>query len=98
MSELWIKVKLYTLIVSCYPDTNRGSSVGIATGYGLHDRMIGFRFHTGAGKFSLHYHVQTGSGAHPASYPMGTRGSFLGIKRPGREADHSSPSSVEVKE
>jgi hypothetical protein len=22
------------------------------------------------------YRVQTGSGAHPASYPMGTRGSF----------------------
>jgi hypothetical protein len=31
------------------------------------------------------------------SYPMGTGGSFLGVKRPGREADHSPPSSVEVK-
>jgi hypothetical protein len=39
-----------------------------------------------------------GSGTHPASYPMGTRGSFLGVKRPGREADHSTPSSTEVKE
>jgi hypothetical protein len=29
-----------------------------------------------AGNFSLHHHVQTGSGAHPASYPIGTRGSF----------------------
>jgi hypothetical protein len=38
------------------------------------------------------------SGAHPASYPMGTRGSFPGVKQPGREADHSPPSSVEVKE
>jgi hypothetical protein len=29
------------------------------------------------GNFSeLNYDVQTGSGAHPASYPMGTRGSF----------------------
>jgi hypothetical protein len=28
---------------------------------------------------------------------MDTRGSFPGIKRPGREADHSPPSSVEVK-
>jgi hypothetical protein len=26
--------------------------------------------------FSLHHRVQTGSGAHPASYPMGARGSF----------------------
>jgi len=28
------------------------------------------------GNFSLHHRVQNGSGAHPASYPMGTRGSF----------------------
>jgi hypothetical protein len=34
--------------------------------------------------------VQTGSGAHPASYPMGTGGQFPGGKaRPGRDADHS---------
>jgi hypothetical protein len=29
---------------------------------------------------------------------MGTRGSFLGVKRPGREADYSPPFSAEVKE
>jgi hypothetical protein len=28
---------------------------------------------------------------------MGTEGSSLGVKRPGREADHSPPSSAEVK-
>jgi hypothetical protein len=28
---------------------------------------------------------------------MGTKGSFPGGKRPGREADHSPPSSAEVK-
>jgi hypothetical protein len=28
---------------------------------------------------------------------FGTGGSFLGVKRPGREADHSPPASVEVK-
>jgi hypothetical protein len=28
---------------------------------------------------------------------MGIRGSFLGIKQPGRESDHSPPSSAEVK-
>jgi hypothetical protein len=47
---------------------------------------------------SLHHRDQNGSGAHPASYPMGTRGSFPGIKRPEREADRSPPSSAEVKE
>jgi hypothetical protein len=41
--------------------------------------------------------VQTGPGAHPASYTMGT-GSFPGVKRPGRGADHPPPTSAEVKE
>jgi hypothetical protein len=55
---------------------NRDSSVGIALGYGLEDRGSKVRFPVGAGNFSLHNSVQKGSGAHPASYPMGTRGSF----------------------
>jgi hypothetical protein len=46
------------------------------TGYGLDDRMIGVRVPEVAGNFSLHHHVQNGSGAPLASYPMGTRGSF----------------------
>jgi hypothetical protein len=56
------------------------SSVGIALGYGLDDQGSGIRFPAGAGKFSLHHRVQNGTGAHPASYPMGTRGSFPGGK------------------
>jgi hypothetical protein len=59
------------------------SSVGIATDYGMDDRMIGVRIPAGAGSFSLHHRVQTGSGAHPASYPMGTRGPFPGVKAAG---------------
>jgi hypothetical protein len=47
--------------------------------------------------FSLHHRVQTGSGAHPASYPMDNGALSLGVKPPGREADHSHPSSAEVK-
>jgi hypothetical protein len=35
--------------------------------------------------------------AHPASYPMGTGGTSLGVKRPGREAEHSPPPTAEVK-
>jgi hypothetical protein len=77
---------------------SRDSSVGIALGYGLDDRGSRVRFSEGAGNFSLHHSVQNASGAHPASYPMGTRGSFPGVKRPRREADHSPPSSAEVKE
>jgi hypothetical protein len=42
--------------------------------------------------------VQTGSGAHPASYPMGTWGFFRRwVKRLEREAGHSAPSSAEFK-
>jgi hypothetical protein len=41
--------------------------------------------------------VHTGPGAHPASYTMGTAGPFPGEKaQPGRDADHSPQSSVEV--
>jgi hypothetical protein len=40
--------------------------------------------------------VQTGPGAHPASCTMGT-GSFLGVERPGRGADHPSSAEVENK-
>jgi hypothetical protein len=58
---------------------SRDSSVGIALGYGLNDRGSRVRFPAGAVNFS-HHRVQNGSGAHPASYPMRTRGSFPGGK------------------
>jgi hypothetical protein len=51
--------------------------------YGLDDRGCRVRFPTGAGNFSLHHRIQNASGAHPASYPMGTRGSFPGGKAAG---------------
>jgi hypothetical protein len=79
--------------------TSCGSSSSIVSDYGLDDWAIEVRSPTGAEDFSSSPCVQTGSGAHPASYPpMGTRGSFPGGKaRPGRDADHSPPSSAEVK-
>jgi hypothetical protein len=61
--------------------------------YGLEDRAIEVRSPTEAEDFSSSLCVQTGSGAHPASYPMGTGGKA----RPGRDAEHSPPSSAEVK-
>ena len=68
----------------------RNSSVGIATRYGLDGPGIESRW---GARFSAP--VQTGPGAHPASYTMGT-GSFLGVKRPGRGVDHPPPSSAKV--
>jgi len=49
---------------------------GTALGYGQDDRGSRVRFPAAAGNISLHHRVLSGSGAHPASYPMGTRGSF----------------------
>jgi hypothetical protein len=77
---------------------NFDSSVGIALGYRLDDWGSRVRFPPGTGNFYIHYRVQTGYGAHPGSYAMGTRGSFPGVKPPEREADHSPPSSAEVNE
>jgi hypothetical protein len=66
--------------------------------YHHHHRGSRVRFSAGTGNFSLHHRVQNGSGAHPAPYPVVPGALSLGVKRPGREADHSPPSSVEVKE
>jgi hypothetical protein len=42
--------------------------------------MMGVQVLVGAESFSRHHHVQTSSGAHPASYPMGKRVSFPGVR------------------
>jgi hypothetical protein len=73
------------------------SSVSIVSDYGLDDRAFGVRSSAGEKDFSSILCVQTGSGAHPASCTMGTRGPFPGGKAlPVRDADHSPPSSAEV--
>jgi hypothetical protein len=58
------------------------SVVGIATGYGLDDREVVFESRWGQ-ELSLLHVVQTGSGVHPASYPMGTGSPFPGVKTAG---------------
>jgi hypothetical protein len=62
----------------------RDSSVGVATVYGLDGPGIESRW----GRDFSHT-------SHPASCTVGT-GSFPGVKRPGRGADHPSPHSAEV--
>jgi hypothetical protein len=64
-----------------------GSSVGIATDYGMDGPGIEPRW-----KRDFSHNSRP---AHPASCTMGT-GSFQGVKRPGRGADHPPPSSAEV--
>jgi hypothetical protein len=57
---------------------------GIALGYRLDDRWGGgVRVPAEAGNFSLNHRIHTASGTHPASYPVGSRGSFPGGKAVG---------------
>jgi hypothetical protein len=65
--------------------------------YGLDDRAVEVQSPAGAKDFSCSLFVQTSSGAHPASCTMGTGGPFPGAEAwPGRDADHSPPSSAKV--
>jgi hypothetical protein len=76
----------------------RMSPVAQSVQYLTADWAAGVRSPTQAEDFPSNLCVQTGSGPHPASYTMGTGGSFPGGKaRPGRDADHSPSSSAEVK-
>jgi hypothetical protein len=51
----------------------------------------------GLGIFLFAIACRPALGVHPASSPMGNRGLSLGVKRPGREADHSHSSGADVK-
>jgi hypothetical protein len=77
---------------------SRDGSVGIALGYGLDDRGLGFDSRRGLGIFLFTTASRTALGpTHPRiQWVSGVLS--LGVKRPGREADHSPTSSAEVKE
>jgi hypothetical protein len=49
------------------------TGVGIATGYGMDDRGVGFHVSVGSRILTFPY-VQAAIRAHPASYPMSTGG------------------------
>jgi hypothetical protein len=48
-------------------------------------------------RFSILQNVKTGCGAHPPSHQMDTGVPYPGVKQPGREANHSPPSSADIK-
>jgi hypothetical protein len=82
--SMWVLPHFIGVVIKC---------VTLHTGWpGFHPRQMQIIF------FSSLY-VQTRSVAHPPSYPTGTGGGVLsrGKARPGRDADHSSPPSAEVK-
>jgi hypothetical protein len=71
-----------------------GSVGGIATGCGLDGGGFGVRIQVGSRFFFLQV-VQTDFEVHLTSYPMSTGDSISGVKRPGREVEHSPPGNAE---
>jgi hypothetical protein len=75
------------------------SSVGIALGYGLDDRGSRVRFPGGGLEvflFTTAFRTVLGPTQPPIQWVA--RALSLGLKRVGRDADHSPPSSAEIKE
>jgi hypothetical protein len=73
----------------------RSSVVSIATT--LRAGRYVFQILVGVRDLTLLRNVRTGPGAHPASYSKGNGVLSPGVKRPGREVNHSPPCSTEVK-
>jgi hypothetical protein len=93
MMNTAFKLKMH--IILAY--RSRVSSGSIVSDCGLDDREIGVRSPAGEKDFSSSLCVQTGSGAHPSSVQWVPGVLSPGVKaRPGRDADHSPPSSAEV--
>jgi hypothetical protein len=86
-----VQLQFRTILATSLEKAGRDSSVGKAAVYGLDGPGIESRCEV---RFSAP--VQTGPGAHSASYIMDT-GSFPGVKPPERGADHPHPSSAQVK-
>jgi hypothetical protein len=89
--EAWC---LLCTIVGSNPIYGMNLSVGVGTCYGV-DGLSSVPLQ--GQDFSPVHSVQTGSRVRVASCPIGTCGSFTGVKQQGREADHSLPSSAEVR-
>jgi hypothetical protein len=69
--------------------------VGIATGYELDDRGVGVQIPVGSRIFSTSFRPALGPTQPRIEWVSGVLSP--GVKRPGREAHHSPPTSAEVK-
>jgi hypothetical protein len=85
------------LIFTFLPLKSWESIVGIVTGYGLDNQVVGVLVLMGASIFTSPYHPDW-LWVSPNLLSNEYWGLFpLGVKRPGREADHSPPTSAEIK-
>jgi hypothetical protein len=80
-----------------YTVKSRDSLVGIALGYGLDDRVLGFDHRLELGIFLFATVSRTALGTTQPPIQLVPRTLPLEVKLPGREADHSPPSSAEFK-
>jgi hypothetical protein len=88
-SFMYLSMHLSTCLSFTFiADRSRDSSFGIATGYGLNDRVFGVRFPAGAGIF-LDTISRPALGPTQPPIRWVLRALSLSIKRPGRESDHS---------
>jgi hypothetical protein len=76
---------------------SRDSSVGIVLGYGLNNWVLGFNSWQGLGIILFNAVSRTALGPTQPLIQWVPEALSLGVKRPGREADHSPPSSAKVK-
>jgi hypothetical protein len=97
MFYMTMETDLETTHKHVYIFMSRNSSVDIATGYGLHDWGVGVRVPIGWRIFSFPRRPDRLWG--PRSFlSNGYQELFPpGVKRPGREAEHSRPTTAEVK-
>jgi hypothetical protein len=81
-----------------YAHESHSSIVGIMTGYGLDNRGVRVRVPVGSRTFTSPYHPDQLWGP-PNLQTNGYGGAISpGVKQQNREADHSPPTSVKVKE
>jgi hypothetical protein len=71
------------------------TAVGVATGYVLDDRGVGVQVPAGSRIFSTSSRPVLGPTQPPIQWVLGPL--YPGVMRPGRQADHSPPTSAEVK-
>jgi hypothetical protein len=76
--NMWWRVQIMKLLIIEFPPAIVQSVYRLTTGWT--NGWSGFESRRGAGNFCFRHRVQTGSGAHTVSYPMGTEGFFPGGK------------------
>jgi hypothetical protein len=96
----WMMSKIFNRIKRHRPRRKKKKNIQVSLGVrrygiaqchraGLRPRRSGVWIPAGAGNFSLHHGVQTGSGAQLSLLSNGYKGLFpWGVKRPGSETDH----------